>query len=55
MAREQRDTHSRDHDFEYTFDEDFGDATKYFVLTGFQDYTEISKLECMIEKLGGMV
>ena len=57
MAREHRDrdTHSRDHDFEYTFEEDYGEMEKYFVLTGFQDPKEIRSLELKIEKLGGMV
>ena len=54
MARGQRDTHSRDQDFEYTFAEDYGDATKYFVLAGFEDIDEVYSLESKIEKLGGM-
>ena len=35
--------------------EDYGEATKYFVLTGFQECNEIKSLEYKIEKLGGTV
>ena len=37
----------------YTFDEDLGLRTKYFVLSGFRDRSEEKSIRRKIEKLGG--